>query len=73
VSVDAVHAPAQARIGGEFASRVAESCQGSGIVQDAIFIAIAIGFIALCVAYVRGLDTLVGPDPAMRDDGEAAS
>lgn len=39
---------------------------------DAIFIAIAIGFIALCVAYVRGLDALVGPDPTSHEDLEGA-
>jgi hypothetical protein len=42
-------------------------------VQDAIFIALAIEFIALCVAYVRGLDKLVGPDPTSCDDVEGAS
>jgi hypothetical protein len=39
-------------------------------VQDAIFIAVAIGFIALSAAYVRGLDALVGPDPTSHDEVE---
>ena len=41
--------------------------------QDAAFIGIAIGFVALCVAYVRGLDALVGPDPTCHDDGKGES
>ena len=41
--------------------------------QDAIFIGIPIGFIALCVAYVRGLDALVGPDPTAYEDANGAT
>lgn len=40
--------------------------------QDAIFIAVGIGFIALSVAYVRGLDALVGPDPTSHQEVEGA-
>ena len=39
--------------------------------QDAISIGIAIRFIALCVAYVRGLDALVSPTLHEEERGRA--
>lgn len=30
---------------------------------DLVYVAVIVGFFVLCVAYVTGLDRLVGPDP----------
>ena len=34
---------------------------------DLLFVAIVVGFFAVCVAYVRLCDRIIGPDPVMRD------
>jgi hypothetical protein len=36
-------------------------------VADLLFVVITIAFFALCVAYVRLCDRIIGPDPADRE------
>ncbi len=40
--------------------------------SDIIFIAIAVGFFAVCVAYTILCDRIIGPDP-VESEGELAS
>ncbi len=34
---------------------------------DLLFVAIVIGFFAICVAYVKACDHIIGPDPDLTD------
>ena len=38
--------------------------KGKQIVADLLFVVITIAFFAICVAYVRVCDRIIGPDPA---------
>ncbi|MEQ1873016.1 MAG: hypothetical protein ABL953_04750 [Ilumatobacteraceae bacterium] len=40
--------------------------------RDVIFIAIAMGFFALCIAYTALCDRIIGPDPADSSSEDAA-
>ena len=38
--------------------------------RDVIVLAVTVAFFALCVAYVRWCDRIIGPDPADLGDGD---
>jgi len=42
-------------------------------VTDLLFVAVVVAFFALCVAYVRLCDRIIGPDPATRNAPDSSA